>query len=55
MPRLWDELERAVAVFGHGLEALFSEPKNSNIDLIPNLACNGSGQQKWSKGDLLFR
>lgn len=53
--RLYVELDRAVSVVAHGLEAFYSDPKNFNVELIPNLTCNGTGQQRWTKGDLLFR
>ncbi|GBM49953.1 Glutamate receptor ionotropic, NMDA 2B [Araneus ventricosus] len=53
--RLFDELERAVTVFAHGLELYFNDQKNSNTNLLPNLTCNGTGQTRWNKGDLLFK
>nr|XP_042902970.1 glutamate receptor ionotropic, NMDA 2B isoform X1 [Parasteatoda tepidariorum] len=55
MYRLFDELERAVTVFGHGLELFYNDPKNANISLIPNLTCSGNGHLRWSKGDLFFK
>ncbi|XP_054718947.1 glutamate receptor ionotropic, NMDA 2B-like [Uloborus diversus] len=55
MHRLWDELERAAIVFGHGLELFTSDPKNANISLTPNLTCNGTGQPRWNRGELLFK
>lgn len=42
-------------VFGHALEAFYSDVENENVDLIPNLTCQGYGQQRWSKGDLFFK
>ncbi|KAF8778339.1 Glutamate receptor ionotropic like protein [Argiope bruennichi] len=53
--RLFDELERAVTVFAHGLELYFNDQRNSNTNLLPNLTCNGTGQTRWNKGDLLFK
>ncbi|GIY38915.1 glutamate receptor ionotropic, NMDA 2B [Caerostris extrusa] len=53
--RLFDELERAVTVFAHGLELFFNDHRNSNTNLLPNLTCNGTGQTRWNKGDLLFK
>ncbi|GFY79654.1 glutamate receptor ionotropic, NMDA 2B [Trichonephila inaurata madagascariensis] len=53
--RLYDELERAVTVFAHGLELFVNDHRNSNINLLPNLTCNGTGQTRWNKGDLLFK
>ncbi|GFR24458.1 glutamate receptor ionotropic, NMDA 2B [Trichonephila clavata] len=53
--RLHDELERAVTVFAHGLELFVNDHRNSNINLLPNLTCNGTGQTRWNKGDLLFK
>ncbi|KFM73572.1 Glutamate [NMDA] receptor subunit epsilon-2, partial [Stegodyphus mimosarum] len=53
--RLFDELEKAVLVFGHGLELFTSDPKNANISLTPNVSCYGAGQPRWNKGDYFFK
>ncbi|RWS05924.1 glutamate receptor ionotropic: NMDA 2B-like protein [Dinothrombium tinctorium] len=50
-----DELERAVTVFGNGLELFVNDANNSNLSLMPGLRCNGSGEARWARGDILFK
>ncbi|CAG2120847.1 unnamed protein product, partial [Medioppia subpectinata] len=53
--RLLDEIERAVTIFGHGLELFVNDAKNLNLSLSPNLSCNGSAETRWSRGDIFFK
>ncbi|GIY41549.1 glutamate receptor ionotropic, NMDA 2B [Caerostris darwini] len=53
--RLNVEVERAVNIFAHGLESFYADSKNSNISLSPTLSCNGNGQSRWNRGDVIFR
>ncbi|XP_055944926.1 glutamate receptor ionotropic, NMDA 2B-like [Argiope bruennichi] len=53
--RLNVEVERAVNIFAHGLESFYHDSKNSNISLSPTLSCNGNGQSRWNRGDVIFR
>ncbi|CAG2162128.1 unnamed protein product [Oppiella nova] len=52
--RLLDEMERAVTIFGHGLELFVNDQKNLNLSLSPNLSCHGSAETRWSRGDIFF-
>ena len=51
--KLLEEIERAVTVFGHGLELLTNE--NNIINLNSNLNCNSSKNVKWQTGELFSR
>ncbi|KAI1291857.1 Glutamate receptor ionotropic, NMDA 2B [Halotydeus destructor] len=53
--RLLDEIERAVTIFGHGLDSFVSDPKNLNTSLSPGLSCNGSSEPRWHKGEVFFK
>ncbi|GIY89029.1 glutamate receptor ionotropic, NMDA 2B [Caerostris extrusa] len=53
--RLNVEVERAANIFAHGLESFYEDSKNSNISLSPTLSCNGNGQSRWNRGDVIFR
>jgi hypothetical protein len=53
--RLLDEIEKAVTIFGHGLELFVNDALNLNISLSPNLSCNSSGETRWSRGDIFFK
>ena len=51
--KLLEELERAVTVFGYGLEMLVND--NKVLDLKSNVNCNSSENLKWNVGEMLFR
>ncbi|XP_076345196.1 glutamate receptor ionotropic, NMDA 2B-like [Tachypleus tridentatus] len=53
--RLLDELERALYVFGYGLELFLNDPRNVNKTLSPGLECNGSSTEHWKKGEQFFK
>lgn len=50
--KLLEELERAVTVFGYGLEMLVND--NKVLDLKSNVNCNSSENLKWNVGEMLF-
>ena len=54
LQNLLDEIERAVSVFGYGMEAFINDPKNADVSLSPNLNCNASGDNTWTKGGQFF-
>lgn len=51
--KLLEEIDRAVTVFGHGLELLVSN--NNIIDLNNNVSCNASESVPWKIGEILFK
>ncbi|KAK8783708.1 hypothetical protein V5799_009926 [Amblyomma americanum] len=56
LAKLFDEIERAVLVLGHGLELFVNEPANANATLTPGLRCYEPGRPAhWSQGDNFFR
>ncbi|UXI14735.1 MACRO domain-containing protein 2 [Sarcoptes scabiei] len=53
--KLLEEIERAVTIFGNGLELLVNHNKNENlINLNSNLDCNASNTIKWTAGEEFF-
>ena len=53
--RLLEEIERAVTIFGHGLELFVNDALSLNLSLSPTLSCNGSAETRWTKGDVFFK
>ena len=51
--KLLEEIERAVTVFGHGLELLAND--NNILNLNSNLNCNSSENIKWAIGEQFSR
>uniref|UniRef100_A0AAN0LJ18 Glutamate ionotropic [NMDA] receptor 2B n=1 Tax=Polyphagotarsonemus latus TaxID=1204166 RepID=A0AAN0LJ18_9ACAR len=53
--RLFDEIERAVNIFGHGLENFVGNGLNAHLSLSPDLRCNETTDYRWIVGEILFR
>jgi hypothetical protein len=53
--RLLDEIEKAVTIFGHGLELFVSEAANTKISLSPNLSCGSNRGTRWKEGGIFFK
>ncbi|XP_064478765.1 glutamate receptor ionotropic, NMDA 2B-like [Ornithodoros turicata] len=53
--KLFDEIERAVLVFGHGLELHVNDPANANISLDPGLRCNDTRRAHWQHGERFYK
>lgn len=51
--KLLEEIDRAVTVFGHGLELLVNN--NNIINLNNNVSCNSSDNVPWKIGEILFK
>lgn len=50
--KLLEEIERAVTIFGHGLELLVNE--DNIINLNSNINCNDTFNVKWTVGEEFF-
>lgn len=53
--KLFDEILRAVLVFGYGLELHVSDPANANTSLDPGLRCNDSRRAHWQHGERFYK
>ncbi|XP_074601075.1 glutamate receptor ionotropic, NMDA 2B-like isoform X2 [Brevipalpus obovatus] len=53
--RLLPEIDRAIQVFGKGLESFMEHHQYSNKSLLPELTCDRSGNARWSGGSLFYK
>lgn len=53
--RLLDEIERAVNIFGNGLDSFASNQQHSHRSLSPDLRCNETTDRRWLVGEILYK
>ncbi|XP_037074059.1 glutamate receptor ionotropic, NMDA 2B-like isoform X2 [Pollicipes pollicipes] len=49
------EIGRAMAVYAHGLELLYTDKDSARLSMQPALSCVGSGQSRWPEGERFYR
>lgn len=52
---LVNEINTAIKVYAYGVEDFVNDPRNANLSLNTQLACERVGESRWNTGDRFYK